>query len=174
MKVSDEQMFLDAFKAEQDALFRHATFRISDRDKALDLTQDTFMKVWDFIRGGGEVRDMRRFLFRVLNNLIIDEYRRSKSESLDKRLEDNPQFEAAFAEGSLFEFEEEFDDAELSQKVRIAIQELPEEYRTAVTMRYIDGFSPKEISRMVGLTENAVSVRIHRGIGRLKVMLGAT
>ena len=171
MAGTDEQTFLDAFRSEQDALFRHAFFRLSDRDRAADLTQDAFMKTWDYIRGGGDIRDMRRFLFRVLNNLIIDEYRRSKTESLDKKLEANPALEAEFAEGSLAEFEEGMDEESLLTKVKDAMEELPDEYKTALTMRFIDGFSPKEIARMIGATENVVSVRIHRGIGKLKNIL---
>ncbi len=166
-----EELFLEAFQTHSDALFRHAFFRLSDRERALELVQDTFVKAWDFVRAGGEVRQPKSFLFRVMNNLIIDEYRRSKAESLDKKLEDNPAFEAAFAESSLVEVEESIDETTLIHKVRDAIKELPEDYRSAVTMRYIDGFSPKEIARMIGSTENVVSVRIHRGLQRLKGLL---
>jgi RNA polymerase sigma factor (sigma-70 family) len=172
MTQDQEETFLAAFNAHSDALFRHAFFRLSDRERALDLVQDAFIRAWDYVRGGGDVKTPKSFLFRILNNLIIDEYRRAKAESLDKKLEDNPAWEAAFAEGSVWEVEEEIDEADLVQKVRNAITELPEEDRTVVTMRYIDGFSPKEISRILGsTTENAVSVRIHRAVAKLKTQL---
>jgi len=171
MDPRTEEEFLTAFNLHSDALFRHAFFRLSDRERALDLTQDTFIKAWDYVRGGGDVRSPKSFLFRILNNLIIDEYRRSKSESLDKKLEDNPAFEAAFADGSLMEVEDGADERALIEKVKIAITGLSEEYKTVVTMRYIDGFSPKEIARLLGSTENAVSVRIHRAVAKLKTAL---
>ncbi len=171
MAENAEEQFLDAYKKHSDALFRHAFFRLSDRERALDLTQDTFMKTWDFVRAGGDVRSPKSFLFRVMNNLIIDEYRRLKSDSLDKKLEDNPQFEAAFAESSLLEVEEDIDEEVLVGKVHAAIADLPENYRSAITMRFVDGFSPKEIARMIGSTENVVSVRIHRGLQKLKSVL---
>ncbi len=169
--MTTEDDFLSAFKEHSDALFRHAFFRLSDRERALDLTQDAFIKAWDYIRGGGEIKSPKSFLFRIMNNLIIDEYRRSKAESLDKKLEDNPLFEMALAEGSLVEVEEEMDERDLIEKVRGAITTLSEEYRAVVTLRYIDGFSPKEIARMLGSTENAVSVRLHRAVLKLKASL---
>ena len=49
--------------------------------------QDTFCKSWDYIQKGGEVRNYKPFLYRILNNLIIDEYRKKKSVSLDEILE---------------------------------------------------------------------------------------
>jgi RNA polymerase sigma-70 factor (ECF subfamily) len=171
MTSSKEEQFLAAYQSHSDALFRHAYFRLSDRERALDLTQDAFIKAWDYVRGGGNIENAKAFLFRILNNLIIDEYRRSKSESLDKKLEDNPAFEAAYAEGSLWEVEEGADEAMLIEKVHGAIAELSDEYRSVVTMRYVDGFSPKEIARMTGATENAVSVRLHRAVAKLKAVL---
>ena len=169
-----EEEFLSAFQTHSDALFRHAFFRLSNRERAVDLTQDTFIKAWDYVRGGGDVKSPKSFLFRVLNNLIIDEYRRAKSESLDKKLEDNPAFEAALAEGSLWEVEESADEQSLIEKVHVAINGLPEKQKTVVTMRFIDGFTPKEIARMIGSTENAVSVRIHRALAELKSQLTQT
>ncbi len=171
MGSNAEEEFLAAYNTHSDALFRHAFFRLSDRERAVDLTQDAFIKAWDYVRGGGDVRSPKSFLFRILNNLIIDEYRRSKSESLDKKLEDNPASEALFAEGSVWEVEEGMDEKDLIEKVRNAITGLSEEYRTVVTLRYVEGFSPKEIARMIGSTENAVSVRIHRGVAKLKAHL---
>lgn len=171
MKGNKEEEFLAAYNEHSDALFRHAFFRLSDRERAYDLTQDTFIKAWDYVRAGGEVKMPKAFLFRVLNNLIIDEYRRSKSESLDKKLEDNPAIESMFAEGSVWEVEEEMDERDALSKVRAGIEALSEDYRTVVTLRYVEGFSPKEIARMLGSTENAVSVRIHRGVAKLKESL---
>jgi RNA polymerase sigma factor (sigma-70 family) len=43
-------------------------------------------------------------------------------------------------------------------------------YRTAITMRYLDEMSPREIAEALGVSENVVSVRIHRGIEKLSKM----
>ncbi|MDE2173430.1 MAG: RNA polymerase sigma factor [Patescibacteria group bacterium] len=164
-----EEEFLKAFDEYADALFRHASFRIKSRERARDLTQDTFLKAWDYAREGNEVREWRGFLYRVLNNLIIDEYRRIKEESLDSLLEDSPmKANALVATGSRDEKEERLDDELMIGKIRALIPKLPDAYRTAITMRYIDDLSLKEIAAALGISENVVSVRIHRAVAQLK------
>ena len=97
--VSDhEERFLKAFEEYNDALFRHAFLRISDREKAIDLVHDTFTKVWSYIREGYEIDSFRPFLYKVLNNKIIDEYRKRKESSLDALLELDGVDEGSFEE----------------------------------------------------------------------------
>ena len=93
-----EARFLKAFDEYGDALFRHAYFRVSDREKALDLVQDTFTKTWSWVRGGHEIETFRPFLYKVLNNLVIDEYRKRKESSLDELLDQEGVSEGSFDE----------------------------------------------------------------------------
>lgn len=55
--------------------------------------------------------------------------------------------------------------------VMSVLQALEEPLRTAVVMRYIDGFSPHEIAEFLGVSANVVSVRIHRGVAALRSRL---
>lgn len=170
-----ESAYLEAYEAYNDALFRHAFFRVSNRDRALELVQDTFLKVWDYLHGGGEVDQYKAFLYRILNNLIIDEYRKKKSSSLDEILEnDTGEMESKLSEGSVHEVEEAFDERTAVESIRARIPELPDTYRDVVTMRYIDGFTPKEIASMIGISENVVSVRLHRGTHKLRELCKKT
>src|SRR5512146_1181857 len=84
-----ERQFQDAFERHSDELFRHCAMRISDRERALELTQETFLRAWDYSqKGGKEIREWRPFLDRTLRNLIIDEYRKAKTYSIDEMAED--------------------------------------------------------------------------------------
>lgn len=169
-----EAAYLEAFTAYSDVLFRHAFFRISNRDRAYDLVQDAFLKTWDYMQGGGEVHDFKSFLYRILNNLIIDEYRKKKSSSLDEILEnDTGAMEQRLSEGSVREAEDEIDEREAIEKIHARIPELSDTYREVITMRYVDGFTPKEIASMIGISENVVSVRIHRGTHKLRELCSA-
>lgn len=165
--MGDEKRFLAAFENHADQLFRHASFRISDRERAKDLVQDAFMKTWDYLGKGNKVEDYRSFLYRTLNNLIIDEYRKRSHDSLDALLESDTVTEGAFPD-LIVDGREEIEisiDAAAAGKL---ISEMPEHYRTVVVMRFMDGLSPREIADAVGDNVNAVSVRIHRGIAWLK------
>ena len=170
-----EQAFLEAFDEHAGALFRHACFRLKRRDRATDITQDTFIKAWDYVRGGGEITHWKAFLYRVLHNLIIDEYRSVKEVSLDALAETNEvRAEQLLKTGGKNEIESHLNDQMLLEQIRTHIDALPETYRTAITLRYLEGFTPKEIAQVLEVSENVVSVRIHRGVAQLKKLCAPT
>jgi RNA polymerase sigma-70 factor, ECF subfamily len=165
-----EERFLKAFEEYSDALFRHATVRLSDRERAIDLTHDAFTKAWAYVQGGHTIDSYRPFLYKILNNLIIDEYRKRREESLDALLEREGIDEGTFDglhEGSVESLADELD-------ARRAIEymgKLPDAYREVLTLRFVDGLGPKEIAQLIEETENVVSVRLHRGLKVLKLLI---
>lgn len=164
---SHEDRFLKAFDDYNDALFRHAVIRVSDREKAIDIVHDTFTKVWTYIRSGHEIDSYRSFLYKVLNNLIIDSYRKQREVSLDALFEIDGVDEGSFAE--LSENSVEALAATIDgRKAFDLLKELPDVYREVITFRFIDGLGPKEISDLIEETENVVSVRLYRGLKMLR------
>lgn len=159
-----EQDFLAAFDEHSDALFRHCFVRVRDRELAKDIVQETFTKTWDYLAKGKQVDHLRAFLYRVANNLIVDSSRRKRSTSLD-HLMDEDGYEV---EDESIKDPGEIPDARMAMRL---LQSLDEMYRIVIVMRFIDGFSPKEIAQHLGVSENVVSVRIYRGIERLKAMV---
>ena len=162
-----EERFLEAFEEFSDALFRHATLRVSDREKAIDLVHDTYTKVWTYVRGGHEIEQFRPFLYKVLNNLIIDEYRKRREASLDALMEREGVDEGSFDE--LSESTAESLAATIDgRKAFEVLETLPDVYREVVILRFVDGLGPKEISELIEESENVVSVRVHRGLKLLR------
>src|SRR3989338_6029437 len=164
--------FQHAFEAYNDELFRHASMRLKDRDRALELTQECFMKVFEYAQKGGEIREMRPFLYRTLRHLIIDEYRRKKPVSLEQMVEGQEDMSVEVLlppdESNTLEAAIERFDGKLAM---VALHELPDLYREVLSLRYVESLSPSEIGGIVGESENAVSVRIHRGLKKLKEVL---
>lgn len=168
-----ERMFREAFDAHADELFRHARARLSDHERARELVQETFLRTWNYLVLGGEIERYRPFLFRTLSNLIIDEYRKHKTVSLDRLLEEDET--GVEAEGSLLRDEYDLlEEMAVSFEATAALEgltKLPPRDQAVVTMRFIDGLSPREIAEALGETENAISVRLHRGIRKLRAIL---
>ncbi len=158
---------MKAFEDYNDALFRHASLRISDREKAIDVVHDTYTKVWSYIKGGYEIDNFRPFLYKVLNNLIIDTYRKKKEQSLDSLMAlegvDEGNFEE-LSESSVEALAATID----GRKAFELVTELPDQYREVIIYRFIDGLGPKEISELIEESENVISVRIHRGLKFLR------
>jgi len=164
---TQEERYLEAFDEYANALFRHAMYRLSDRERAVEIVHDTFTKVWSYIRGGHEIDTYKPFLYKVMNNLIIDEYRKRKEFSLDALLAEEGTNEGSFPElyeGGLEELTFSLD----AQKASALITELPLVYREVLTLRFVDGLGPKEISELIEESENVVSVRIYRALKILK------
>lgn len=159
-----EKSFNEAYEAYSDAIFRFCFFKISDKDKAFDLAQETFVRLWNYLRTGDkEVDNVRAFLYKIARNLIIDEYRRKTAFSLD-----------ALREGGFDVRVEGHKDIELEVNAREAIdamQELDDLYREVALLRFVEGFQPKEIAEVLSLSENVVSVRLNRAVKKLRIIL---
>lgn len=170
IKGDHEERFLKAFEEYSDALFRHAFLRISDRERAIDVVHDAYTKVWSYVRSGHEVENFRPFLYKVLNNLIIDEYRKTKESSLDALLEIEGVDEGSFAD--LTSNTVESLAATLDGKQVFGLVEtLPDVYREVIILRFVDELGPKEISNLIEETENVVSVRLHRALRLLRELV---
>lgn len=167
---SQEQRFLEAFDEYGDALFRHAFIRVSDREKAIDLVHDTYTKVWSYVRGGQEIDSFRPFLYKVLNNLIVDEYRKRKEKSLDAILDQEGITEATFDD--LVDDSTEALAATIDGRQAFELlSTLQDEYREVIALRFVDGLGPKEIAELIEESENVVSVRLHRALKALRTAI---
>ena len=167
---NQEEQFLEAFDEYADALFRHASIRLSDRERAIDLVHDAFTKVWSYVRSGQEIDSFRPFLYKVLNNLIVDEYRKRRESSLDAILEVEGVTEGSFEE--LVEDSAEALAATMDGRRAFELLEtLSPEYREVITLRFVDGLGPKEIAELIEESENVVSVRIHRALKTLRLAI---
>lgn len=156
--------FITLYDEMADQLFRHCFFKVSNRELALDIVQETFTRTWEYIASGKEVNNVKGFLFKVANNLIIDEYRKKKVVSLET-LQEQSGFDAPVQDHKKTIFNVEVDT------VLTHINKLDEKYREVILMRYVNDYSPKEIASILGESENAVSVRINRGIKKVQEML---
>jgi len=157
-----QKLFMRAYEQHSDAIFRHCYFRISDRERAQELMQDTFTKTWDYLIKGNDVENLRAFLYQTARNLVIDEYRRRKPEASLEKLQEEKGFDPASNDHK--HIGESFDLEVLKE----ALDVLEEEYREVVTLRYIDGLKPRQIAKLLDQSPNLVSVRIHRGIAKVR------
>lgn len=140
----------------------HAFFKVCDRATGEDLVQDTFMKTWKYLVKGGKIDLMKAFLFHVLNDLIVDEYRKQKTTSLDALAEKG--FAPSTGDsGRLLNILD-------GKTALLLIQRLPEKYQKVMRMRYAQDLSLKEMSLITGQSKNALAVQVHRGLAKLKLL----
>jgi RNA polymerase sigma factor (sigma-70 family) len=157
-----QEEFLNAYEKYHDELFRYALLRLRTRDDARDAVQETFCRAWSHIAKEGEVLHMRGFLYQILRRIVIDEYRKHTTLSLDALEEDGGEFVGAEpAPNTVAE----------SELVGRAIATLSQDDQSVLALRFASGLEPKEMSEMLGISPNAVSVRIDRALKRVRTLL---
>ncbi len=157
-KAAMAQAHLDYGKS----LNLHAFLKLSSHALGEELVQDTFMKTWMYLVKGGKIDAMKAFLYHVLNNLIVDQYRKHKTTSLDSLVEkgfdpiaEDPKNLLNILDG---------------RTALLLIESLPEMYRKIMRMKYVQDLSLKEISVLTGLSKNNIAVKLHRGLEKIKIL----
>ena len=159
-ELHNRAVFALAHHDHERGLNLHAFFKTSNHATGEDLVQETFVKMWSYLVRGGRIELMRAFLYHILNNLIVDEYRKRKATSLDVMLEKGFEPNAGDTVRLL--------DVLDGKKALLLIQRLPPMYQKVMRMRYVEDLSLKEMSLVTGQSENALAVQAHRGLVKLK------
>lgn len=160
--LQKQQALSRAYDDHADGLFRYCLVKLPHREQALDVVQEVFVRVWQYMLDDKEISNMKSFLFTTAHHLIIDDYRKKKLQSLDAMAEDG--FDVVDTQGApLLSVD--------SERALKAVQNLEPLYRDIIMMRYVNGLSPQEIAEITKLSENVVSVRIHRGLEKLRTIL---
>ncbi len=142
-----------------DGLYRFILKNLRDKEKAGDIVQDSFEKLWRKI---AEVKfeKSRSYLFSTAYHTMIDWIRK------EKRIEDFDQVNP-----ERYSHDEQYTD--LQEILHAALDKLPEIQRTVILLRDYEGYSYQEIGQISGLSESQVKVYIYRGRVFLKEYIGS-
>jgi RNA polymerase sigma-70 factor (ECF subfamily) len=143
---------------------------VSDRNVALDIMQDVFMRYWDSLLRKSDISNDKAFLFTIARNAIIDWYRKKKAISLESLKNEAD-------EGEEFTLIEDNSKGaiELGAEARFLldkIRSLPHTSQQILYLRYVEDLKPSDIAQILNIKENAVSVRIFRGLADLRKITG--
>lgn len=170
-----EVVFADIVEQHQDLLVNYLTRLVGQRDRAEDLAQETFIRLfqhWETYREEGVVV---AYLLRIATNLVRDEERRKKRWgllwpiwSLGGRSPDGVQTEETPLEANP---ERQVLSAEERERVQTALDELELVHRAPLVLREIEGLSYLEIAKVLECQEGTVKSRLHRARAVLKEKL---
>ncbi len=165
---SIKRQYLEHYDELSSALYRFFVFQTSNKEVASDLLQDTFLKTWEYIAGGKEIKNLRAFLYQVARNTLTDYRRKKKSTSLDALTEVGLDFESTT---DILEEESTHDDMRF---VLDNMNILSEHHKELIILRYIEEMSIKEIAEIFKERPNTISVHIHRAVEKLKNHINPT
>lgn len=160
-----QEVLTMAYRRYMKELRTTAFYKVHDRAICEDLVQDTFLKTWMYLVKGGKIKMMRAFLHHVLSNLVVDEYRKHRTVSLDAQVEKGYTPRDGSSEGLI-----DFLDGKAAS---LSIKRLPTKYRKVMRMRYVQGLSLREMSLISGKSMNTMAVQAYRGLQKLRLLQNA-
>lgn len=154
-------IFVSAYGAYADRIYRHCLFRIFSPEKAEELMQDVFLKFWQYVEKGNDIKNPQGLLYRIADHSIIDEKRKKSAESLETLVE-----EKEFDPSSAVHLEME--TGAMYKEALRELKTLRDDEQDLFIMRYVDDLDPKDIAEIKGTTANTVSVQLNRITAKLK------
>ncbi len=172
-KLRKDQLFEKEFFPHMDALYNFAFHLTYDEDDANDLVQETYMKAYRFANSYVEGTNAKAWLFKILKNAFINEYRKKSKQPNKVDYEEIVSYhdqEDVQLVGTLDLREEIFQDM-LGDEVTKAINTLPVDFRTVILLCDIEGFTYEEIAKIIDIPIGTVRSRLHRARQMLKELL---
>lgn len=162
----DNRAFDVLLTRNQQKLYSYILFVVRDPEVANDVFQDTFVKVITKLQEG-KYTNCGKFSFwltRIAHNVIMDGYRRQKSEHIVEPTEDNDLSNLRSDELLDINRENEYVNMQIMNDVRHLMNALPASQREVVYMRFYQDLSFKEIANITG-------VSINTSLGRMRYAL---
>jgi RNA polymerase sigma-70 factor (ECF subfamily) len=176
LRSGDGRAFEELVRRDTPRLLRVARRFLDSDEDARDAVQDAFVSAFRSISKFDSTALLSTWLHRIVINACLMKLRtrrRKPEEDIEKYLprflEDGHQVESSV--GWSESAETAIQRAETCSLVRAAIARLPETYRVVLMLRDIEELSTEEVAEMLGLTPNAVKIRLHRGRQALRTLL---
>jgi RNA polymerase sigma-70 factor, ECF subfamily len=159
--VGDQQAWEQFIGTHQDRMLNYLFHLEGNYEEALDLCQETFFRAWKGIKTFKRGEPVLPWLYTIARNVQIEKHRRKTHQqfSLEQAFEDSG-FEPTANENSAIKNAEIAQNAE---RVRHALLELPEEYRSAVLLRFMQDLPYEEIAQIQNCALGTAKSRVFRG-----------
>lgn len=168
-----DRIFEQEFMPQIDALYTFAYHLTYNEDDANDLVQETYLKAFRFIDKYDEGTNAKAWLFKILKNAFINQYRKKAKQPNRVDYEEivgyHDEEDTNFS--SYMDLREEMFQGMMGDEVTNAINALPVDFRVVILLCDIEGFTYEEISKIIDIPIGTVRSRLHRARNLLKTKL---
>jgi len=163
-KIAKDKVFEEEFLPQIDALYNFAYHLTYSEEDANDLVQEAYMKAYRFINNYEVGTNAKAWLFRILKNAFINDYRKKNKQPTKVDYEEivNYHNEEDTNFSSYDDLRTEMFDKMMGDEVTIAINSLPVDFRTVILLCDIEGFTYEEISKIINVPIGTVRSRLHQ------------
>ncbi len=167
--MADRARFTEMTLEHMPSLYTAALRMTRSPADAEDLVQDTYLKAYRAFESFQEGTNLKAWLYRILTNTFINSYRAKKRRPEETDIDDVENLYLYRRLGGLEgansgrSAEEEVLDRFTETDIKEALESLPEQFRLAVLLGDVEGFSYKEIAEILNVPIGTVMSRLHRG-----------
>ncbi|REA57279.1 RNA polymerase subunit sigma [Dyadobacter luteus] len=168
------EVFNREFMPHIDSMYNFAFRLTMDEDDANDLVQDTYLKAFRFISSFEQGTNAKAWLFRILKNSFINDYRKkSKEPSKVDYQEVETTYNSEEASDTTYTVDLRADAVQelIGDEVANALNALPVDFRTVIILCDIEGFTYEEMAKILDIPIGTVRSRLHRARNLLKEKL---
>ncbi len=163
-KAELDRRFTELYKAHLRDVYSYSYYRVGNHHDAEDLTEQTFLQAYRHFERAlreSDGRPLRPWLIRIAHNLAANLYR-------DRSRKPVTNIEAIAEPDAPHTTEDIVSGREELRRILDGVQELPDDRREALIMRFALGMDNREIARALGRTDGATKVLIHRATRQLE------
>src|SRR5829696_4345579 len=166
-KAALDEAFSELYRAHLRDVYSYSYYRVGNHHDAEDLTEQTFLQAYrhfESARRESDGRPLRPWLIRIAHNLAANYYR-DRSRRPQTAIDDADALAATHTTEALVQ------DRDDLKRILSGVQELPDDRREALIMRFALGMDNREIARALGRTDGATKVLLHRAIRQLEELV---
>lgn len=164
--AGDANAFAGLYDAYVDEVYRFVFYRVNNQQTAEDLTSQVFLKAWDNL-SRYKIRGLpfKAWLFQIARYTVIDHYRTQKE---TVPLEPEAMLEPDPAVNVAREVEQQLE----GERLRAMLEQLTEEQREVLTLKFIHGLNTQEVAQLMGKRQGAIRALQMRALQALAEVIG--
>ena len=161
MSKSQEKQFEKIYDNYIAQIYRFVFLKMDSQEAAQDVTAQVFTKGWKKFRTGTRIKNVSAYLYQIARAEVANYYRSSRKYQI-----------VSVESVQVVDTEQDIEQQQIKcsdiAEVKKLLGQLDEDSQNVLIWRYLDGYSNKEIAGMLGKSEGAVRVMIHRALAQLK------
>lgn len=165
----DADSFAQLYDSYVARIYRFVFFKVKTHEEAEDIVAEVFLKTWRYVLEHDSIRNFNALLYRVARNAVIDHYKAKQRQGNDV-----PLYNDGGEELQVADTRQQQILLDQTADMQRHLDQLKDEYRELITMRYLDELSIGDIAEIMGKSEVNVRVTTHRALKALKRIMEKT
>ncbi|HEY9116764.1 MAG TPA: sigma-70 family RNA polymerase sigma factor [Roseivirga sp.] len=169
------EIFDGEFMPHVDSMYNFAYRLTFDEDDAKDLVQDTYLKAFRFINSFERGTNAKAWLFRILKNSFINEYRKKSKQPNKVDYNEVEQYYNSDDVDENFTTDLRVETVQhmIGDEISGALNSIPVDFRTVIILSDLEGFTYEEMSKILDIPIGTVRSRLHRARNMMKEKLAS-